>query len=200
VNFRKTTLWPTRRYAAHVNEDPRRPAAPFVFAGAVLAILCIAMARLPESFVAVFERNRPLADAEGDWGYRLLIAAAVAQAAYGGFVLLRSETLRKAREKDPRLAAESPDRVLTSLARTAAFMCVLTLVYGLAAFWITGQRGGFWLFPLLALAQGAWYYRQVGEIASWLRWQPVAHGSQGTPWKREPPDYVPPIARHFNRS
>jgi len=178
-------------------DAPQRPAGPFLFSSAVLAIACVAMARLPDSFVAVFERSRPLNEAQGGWAYRFLVAASVLQAAYGGFVILRVETIRRARKRDQKIAATPRDRILTSVARNAAFMVILTLVYGLAAFWITGQRGGFWLFPLLAVAQLAWYYRQVGQIASWLRFQPDVEKAEGPAhvWKREPPDYCPPLAR-----
>ncbi|MGH2693719.1 MAG: hypothetical protein ACRDJJ_02775 [Actinomycetota bacterium] len=180
-----------------MDATPRRPAGHFLFSGAVLAVVCVAMARLPESFIAVFERSRPLNDAQGGWAYRFLVAASVAQAAYGGFVVLRVETIRRARRQDPKIAAMPRDRILTTVARNAAFMVSLTLVYGLAAFWITGERGGFWLFPLLAIAQLAWYYRQVGQIASWLVFQPDVERTEGPAhvWPREPPDYCPPLAR-----
>ena len=183
-------------------DAPRRPAGPFLFSGAVLAIVCVAMARLPDSFVAVFERSRPLNDAQGGWAYRFLVLAAILQAAYGGFVILRVETIRRARQRDAKIAATPKDRLVTSVARNAAFMATLTLVYGFAAFWITGQRGGFWLFPLVAAAQLAWYYRQMGQIASWLSFQPavVSPGRPSHVWQREPPDYCPPLARGLTPS
>ena len=179
-----------------MDQAPRRPAGPFLFSGAFVAVVCVAMARLPDSFIAVFERSRPLNDAQGGWAYRFLIAAAVVQAAYGGFVVLRAETIRRARAQDSKIAATPRARILLTVARNAAFMVILTLGYGLAGFYITGERGGFWLFPLLAVAQLAWYYRQVGQIASWLRFQPdVERIGEARAWQREPPDYCPPLAR-----
>jgi hypothetical protein len=179
-----------------MDASPRRPAGPFLFSGAVVAVVCVAMARLPESFIAVFERSRPLNDAQAGWAYRLLVLASILQAAYGGFVILRVETIRRARQQDRKVATTPKERLVTSVARNAAFMVSLTLVYGLAAFWITGERGGFWLFPLLAAAQLAWYYRQVGQIASWLSFQPaVEPDGPSHVWQREPPDYCPPLAR-----
>jgi hypothetical protein len=75
-------------------------------------------------------------------------------------------------------------------------MVFLTFVYGLAAFLVTGQRGGYWLFAVLFIAQAAWYYRQVGDIGRWLGFQPevVAQPSSAV-WVREPGDYCPPLAR-----
>jgi hypothetical protein len=75
-------------------------------------------------------------------------------------------------------------------------MIFLTFVYGLAAFLVTGQRGGYWLFAVLFLAQGAWYYRQVGDIGRWLEFQPeVVTRPSSAVWIREPDDYCPPLAR-----
>lgn len=173
-----------------------RPRAPFWVAAAVLLVVCIGVLRLPESFVAQVERNRPLSSNQAGWAYRLIAVVAVAQAAYGGFFLLRPEAIRKARAGDQKIATAPRERVASLVARNAAFMVVLTLVYGIAALAITGQRGGFWLFPLVAVAQGAWYYRQVGEIGRWLTFQPeIESPGRGGDWNREPADYCPPLAR-----
>lgn len=165
-------------------------------AGAILVVVCIGVLRLPDSFVAQVERSRPLSSSQAGWAYRLIAAAAIAQAAYGGFFLLRPETIRKARDKDRKIAAMPRERILSLVARNAALMVVLTLVYGIAALAITGERGGFWLFPLIAVAQGAWYYRQAGEIGRWLSFRTVTEtpGPRGE-WRREPADYCPPLAR-----
>ncbi|MGH2746903.1 MAG: hypothetical protein ACRDKB_03130 [Actinomycetota bacterium] len=173
-----------------------RRRTPFWVAAAVLLVVSLGVLRLPESFVAQIERNRPLSSSQAGWAYRLIAVAAVAQAAYGGFIFLRPEAIRRAREKDQKVAAMPRERVASLVARNAAFMVVLTLVYGLAALAITGERGGFWLFAVIAAAQGAWYYRQVGEIGQWLSFQPAveALGRRGE-WRREPPDYCPPVAR-----
>jgi hypothetical protein len=172
----------------------RRP--PFAVVLAVLMVLSVAVARLPESLVEQLQRNSPLTGTDAGWAYRLLAAAAAAQVLYGGFRVLRIERVRKAQETDPKVARMSRPRLLGSIARNAAGMIFLTFVYGLAAFLITGQRGGYWLFAVLFLAQGAWYYRQVGDIGRWLGFQPefvVARSS--AIWVREPDDYCPPLAR-----
>ena len=163
----------------------------------LIAVVCIAVVRLPDTFLALLDRNTPFSTAQTGWAYRLLAFAAVAQGLYGGFVLLRSDHVEQARKKDPRLAARPHAQLVGVAARTAASMTFFTLLYGLAAFGVSGQRGGFWLFPVLALAQGAWYYRQVGQIGTWMGFQPEP-GSDAPArglWKREPPDYCPPVAR-----
>ena len=174
-----------------------RRTRPFAVVLVLIAVVCIAVLRLPDTFLALLDRNTPFTTAQTGWAYRLLAFAAVAQAVYGGFVLLRPDHVEEARKKDPKLAAKPRSELVGIVARTAASMTFFTLLYGLAAFGVSGQRGGFWLFPLLALAQGAWYYRQVGEIGSWMGFQPEA-GSDAPPrglWQREPPDYCPPLAR-----
>lgn len=173
---------------------------PFLYAAAVLVVVCLAVLRLPESFVAQLERNRTLSSAQAGWAYRLLAVAAIGQAAYGGFVILRPERIQKSLAKDRRLAAMPRRLVHISVARSAASMIALTLVYGAAAFWVTGERGGFWLFALVALAQWAWYLRQTGVVAQWLAFQPEpAPENRRSVWVREPPDYSPPLTRGLVR-
>lgn len=173
-----------------------RRRVPFWVVGAILIVVCIGVLRLPESFVAQVERNRALSSSQAGWAYRLIAVVAIAQAAYGGFFLLRPEAIRKARAGDDKVAAMPRERIASLVARNAAFMVVLTLVYGIAALAITGQRGGFWLFPVVAVAQGAWYYREVGEIGRWLTFQPeVEPPRRRGDWSREPADYCPPLAR-----
>jgi hypothetical protein len=132
-----------------------------------------------------------LSDTQSGWAYRLLVVAALAQVFWVGFRLLRPERVAAGRDADL-----SNERVFAMTARTAAFIPALTIVYGLAALWVTGERGGFWLFVLIAVAQAAWYYRQVGEIGRFLGFQPqpAPHPGPGA-WIREPPDYCPPLAR-----
>lgn len=174
----------------------RTSATPFLVALAILLVAALAMLQLPETLVAQLANNRFFTSSQAGWAYRLLVLAAVAQAAYGGFVLLRAENVQRARAKDSRVAAPTTPRVISLLSRNAAFMALLTLVYGLAAFAVTGQRGGFWLFPLVALFQGAWYYRQVGEVARWLSRQIERDESSDA---GRPSDsssrYCPPLAR-----
>lgn len=170
---------------------------PFAVVAVIALVVCIAVARLPDSLVSLLERKTPFSSAQVGWAYRLLAFAAVAQAFYGGFVLLRPDRVEAARRKDPKVAALPRVRLVGVVARTAASMVLFTFVYGIAAFAVGGQRGGFWLFPVLAVAQGAWYYRQVGQIAKWLGFQPEParpEAGRGA-WRREPPDYCPPLAR-----
>lgn len=169
---------------------------PLLVVAAVLAIAFVAIARLPESYVAQLARSRPLSRDEADWAYRLLAFAAIAQALYGGFSLLHTDRIYKLRTADPAVAGMPRDRIMVSVMRTAATLVFLTFVYGFAAFVITGQRGGFWLFAVVALLQGAWYVRQVNAIARYLDFQTDPEPSApGAEWKQPPSDYAPPIAR-----
>jgi hypothetical protein len=164
-------------------------------AASILLIVSIAVARLPESLVSSIENNRTFTNTQAGWAYRLLALAAVVQALYGGFMILRIDRVKHAREKDPKVAEMTHDRVIASLSRNAAGMVMWTLVYGIAAFVITGERGGFWLFPFLCLLQLAWYFREIGSIARWLEFQPEPEREAMAAWVREPPGYLPPIAR-----
>ena len=174
----------------------KRNWTPFFIVLAILAIAYIAMARLPESYVAQLARSRPMERSQSDWAYRLLAVAATAQAIYGGFVLLQTERIRQVLAGEGRMAGLSRQRILTLVMRNAATMIGLTFVYGVSAFVITGQRGGFWLFALLSVLQAAWYLRQVNEISKFLDYQPEPQPDE-TPgeWKKAPPDYSPPLAR-----
>ena len=181
-----------------VQELNERRWAPFVVAAAIVAIISVAMARLPDSLVNTIERNRFLeSSSAAGWAYRLLAFFAIIQALYGGFFVLRIDHVKKSRVEDPKVAAMTRVRVVTVLSRNAAGMVFLTLVYGLATFAVTGQLGGFWLFPFLCVLQGAWYFREIGAVIRWLGFQPDT-GLEVIPdavWPREPPDYMPPIAR-----
>lgn len=169
---------------------------PLIVVAVLLAIAYIAMARLPESFVAQLARSRPLARSQADWAYRLLAFWATAQAIYGGFVLLHTERIHRLRTTDERVASMSRATILALVIRNAATLIVLTFVYGVAAFFVTGQRGGFWLFALITLLQGAWYVWQINAVARHLEFQrePEPPRPTGT-WRRAPDDYSPPIAR-----
>lgn len=170
---------------------------PFLIVAAIGLVVSVAVARLPDSLVSLLERETPFSSAQLGWAYRLLAVAAVAQALYGGFVLLRPDHVEAARRKDPKVAALPRARLVGVVARTAAAMVLFTFAYGLAAFLVGGQRGGFWLFPVIAVAQGAWYYRQVGQVAKWAGFQPETPDTEPGrgAWRREPPDYCPPLAR-----
>jgi hypothetical protein len=81
-------------------------------------------------------------------------------------------------------------------AQTAAIMVGLTLVYGLAHFFLTGERGSFWLFAFVAVLQAAWYFRQTRQITEYLSVQREPETDEVTGrWDREPDDYCPPMAR-----
>ncbi|MDQ3939898.1 MAG: hypothetical protein M3238_00935 [Actinomycetota bacterium] len=175
----------------------RRRRFPFAVVAAVVAVVSIAVARLPDSLVVSIENNRPFTSAQAGWAYRLLAFAAVGQAVYGAFVFLRVERVKRAQANDPKVAAMPHVAVIGSLSRNAAVMVLWSLVYGLAAFGVTGERGGFWLYPLLCVFQAAWYFREIGAVARWLAFQPAAIPEEAPPafWQREPPDYCPPVAR-----
>lgn len=177
--------------------EPARRRGPFVVLLVVSAIICLAVFRLPGTFLAQINDHKPLDDAQAGWAYRLLVVIALAQAAYGAFGVLRTDRVARARERDAKVRAMSREEIVVSLARNAAGMCALTLVYGIAALGLTGQRGGFWLFPGVLVLQAAWYYRLVGDAAKWIELQPafVSTEPPPIPWSAAAADYTPPIAR-----
>ena len=176
--------------------DVIRPRRPFAVALIALALVAVAVFRLPEALILQIQRDGPFTSEQADWAYRLLAVAAAGQAAFVSFVVLRIEKVKSSIERDPKLAEMSKSQIAASLGRAAAGMAMLTVVYGLSALFIGGQRAGFWLFVAFTLVQLAWYYRQTGAISQWLEFQP-----EPTPqrirnvWRREPPDYCPPLAR-----
>lgn len=178
-----------------------RPRRPFGVALAVLAIVAVAVFRLPDSLLVQIQNNGPFTSVQADWAYRLLAFAAAAQAVFVGFVVLRIERVQNSIEKDPKLAEMSKDQIAASLGRAGAGMAMLTLLYGLSALFISGQRAGFWLFVMLTMIQLAWYFRQTGAISQWLEFQPepTPHRIRDV-WRREPPDYVPPLTRGLTGS
>ena len=152
--------------------EPKRSPLPFLWSLGVLVVVSIAVARLPQTLVEQLRRNRAFDGSQSGWAYRLLILMAIVQAAYAGFVMLRADKVGAARSKDLKLARMSRGEVVGVVQRNAAGIPLLTLVYGLTAFVLTGERGGFWIFPLIVLLQLAWYYRQTGDIVTWLSFQP----------------------------
>ena len=172
------------------------PWIPFAVAGCLLVIVSVALFRLPESLVAQMSRNRFLSEPQARWAFRLMLGAALGQAAFVGFFLLRIERLE--RRLPAHAHAVPAEWLVGSLARSAAVMSLLTVLYGMAAFAVTGERGGYWAFVALTVGQLAWYFRQVGDVASWLRLQkqPASEHPAGT-WHKEPDDYCPPLARGF---
>lgn len=155
-----------------MSAEPTRSPIPFLWSFGVLLVVSIAVARLPQTFVEQLRRNRALDGAQAGWAYRLLVLMAVLQAAYAGFVMLRADKVGAARSKDLKLARMSRGEVAGVVQRNAAGIPLLTLVYGLTAFVLTGERGGFWLFPLIVVLQLAWHFRQTGDIVAWLEFQP----------------------------
>lgn len=170
---------------------------PFLAFGAVGVVACVVIASLPDSLIAQIERNRALTSGQAGWAYRLLVLFALAAAAYGMFRAFTVDAVKRSQERSAKARALSPERAIDSVSQNAAAIPLLTIVYGVASLVFTGQRGGFWLFPLIALGQGAWHYRSVGEIARWLSFQPEPEPEEevSTEWRREPPDYCPPLAR-----
>jgi hypothetical protein len=141
---------------------------PFGVAAAALLIVSVAVFRLPQAFVADLQRDGVLTGDAADVAFVLFGAAALVQAAYGGFVLLRPERIETALAADARPPGAPRADALSSVAWNAAGIASLTLVYGVAAFALTGLRGGLWLFVVLELLQGAWYFRQVGVVGARL--------------------------------
>lgn len=172
----------------------------FAWGVAGLVIVSLALIRLPETFVEQIRRNRPFDISTAGWIYRLIAIVAFAQAVYVGFVLLRPEKVEQARKKDPKLAQMGKREVMLSIARNAVGAALLTLVYGVSAFALTGERAGYWLFAMLCAAQLAWYFREVGQITVWMRFQPefvveerTDRGVQEAPQHRV--HHAPPLAR-----
>lgn len=179
----------------------RRRRGPFVVAATVAALIVVIVIGLPDSLLVQIENGRPLTDAQAGWAYRFLVFFALVQVVYTGGAVFRIERVAEAREKDPRLARLPKEGVISSLARNGAALVLFTIVYGVASIAITGQRGGFWLFPLLALAQAAWYYREIGQIAAWKAFQPdhVEMDADRGRWRATPPDHCPAITRGLLR-
>ncbi|MGH7482925.1 MAG: hypothetical protein ACRELV_12280 [Longimicrobiales bacterium] len=174
---------------------------PFILALAGSLVVVVALFRLPESFVSGLERGRPFTTDQAQWAFRLLLAAALIQALAVGFLILRPDRIRRALDRDERIAALPRADLAALLARNAAGIAALTLVYGLSAFAVSGERGYVWPFLVLLAAQFAWYARLVGEIAEWLRFQePPRPARERDTWRREPPDYCPPLARGLVRT
>ena len=174
-----------------------RRRGPFAVALVAVVVVCIVVIALPESLFEQVERNRPLTDAQAGWAYRLIALVALVQAGYGGFAVFRIDRVDAIRARDPKFATKPHTEVIASMARTAAGMVLLTLVYGLATMAITGLRGGFWLFPLIAVAQAAWYYREIGQVAHWATFQPPAaiQDADRGAWSGHWPGHVPALAR-----
>lgn len=185
------------RYARTVEELLARRRWPFLAFGAVGIVACIVILSLPESLLSQMERNRALSSGQAGWAYRLLVLFALVAAAFSMFRAITVDAVKRSRERNPKAQAMPPERVVDSVSQNAASIPLLTIVYGVASVIFTGQRGGFWLFPLIALGQGAWHYRSVGEIVRWLAFQPEPEPEEelSTEWRREPPDYCPPLAR-----
>jgi hypothetical protein len=179
----------------------QRPWRPFGVALALLVVVTVAVFRLPDSLMTQLQTNGPFTSVQADWAYRLLVFAAIAQAVFVGFMVLRIERVQSSIERDPKLAEMSKDQIAFSLGRAAAGMACLTLLYGLSAVFIGGQRTGFWLFVVLTLIQLAWYFRQTGVLSQWLEFQPepTPHRIRDV-WRKEPPDYVPPLTRGLTGS
>jgi hypothetical protein len=168
---------------------------PFFICGGIALIVTIAFFRLPETLVTQIEDRRIATGLVGNWTYRLLAVAAVLQAVYAGRALRTEKVRRFVPEERVDIAAFGP--LYTSLARNAAIAVLLTFVYLLAAFFVTGGRASMWFFVALAVAQWAWYYRQLGKVAEWLGSQPrpLPEPPEWAALPPEPAAHVPPLAR-----
>lgn len=174
----------------------KRRQGPFIILAALFIAICIVVIAIPDPVLAQLRNNRPLTDRQAGWAYRLLAFFALGQIVYTGMAVFRIDRIHRLRTTDLGFAKLSKPAVVSSLSRTAAALVSFTLVYGIASLLLTAQRGGFWLFPLLAVAQGAWYYREIGQIAQWKALQ--ADDTSGAPdagWSSGGADYCPPIAR-----
>lgn len=179
-----------------VEELANRRRGPFIVTAALFFAVCVVVIAIPDPVLAQLKNNRPLTEAQAGWAYRLLAFFAIGQIVYTGMSVFRIDRVDRLRNTDERFARLSKPEVISSLARNAAALVFFTLVYGIASLLLTAQRGGFWLFPLLAVAQGAWYYREIGQIAQWKAFQPDAvTGISDGSWSTGGPDYCPPIAR-----
>ncbi|MQB01221.1 MAG: hypothetical protein GEU78_13170 [Actinobacteria bacterium] len=167
---------------------------PFVVVGTVVAVVAVAIFRLPELFVSGLRRDAMLPGSSGIWGFRILLVVAVGQVLFGGYRVLRTERLAAIEgeriSSDPRR-----DRLASTVAWVAAGMVGLTLAYGVATFVLTGLRAGFWAFLALIVAQGLWYYRLAGDAARWLGRRPAPPAPLKPAWERGDADYTPPLAR-----
>lgn len=169
---------------------------PFAIGLGVLAIVSVAVARLPEAFVSGLERDSRFSFSQATWIFRLFVISAVLQGLYGGFGQFRVERVQKALARDEKAAAFPKEKLIAIVARNAVVAALIVLVYGIVLLALTGLRGSFWVFPLVTLAAGAWYYRLVGDVARWLSFQPEPEPERPrSEWRREPPDYCPPLAR-----
>jgi hypothetical protein len=174
---------------------------PFAVAVAVALILTIAFFRLPETLIIQIEHRAIATGPNADWIYRLLALVALLQAVYAG-TILRPERVKRFLPSEEPSTREVRERLFASASRSASFAVLLTLVYGFAAFFITGGRASMWLFVAMTAFQTAWYYRQLGRLATWLELQP---GPPPRPpswagWKPEPEDYTPPMVRGLGSS
>jgi hypothetical protein len=181
-----------------MDELSARRRTPFAVCLVVVAVVSLAIFRLPELYVSSLRRNALLQDSQGMWAFRLLLLVAVGQALFGAYRVLRVERLSGS-DPHPRLRPAGRLRLASTIGWTAAAMIAMTLVYGLAAFFTTGLRAGLWAFLAVIVAQTLWYYRLTGDMLRWLDRQPVAPPEKKPVWQRGDSDYVPPIARGLDR-
>ena len=169
---------------------------PFAFIAVLTGLATLAVFRLPESFISQLENSGPFSLTERGWAFRLLAAFAILQATYVGYGVLRPEHVKSAREKDPKVARLTRAGLMTGLSWNASAVIFLTIVYGLAMLGFTGFRAGFWFFVALAILQGAWYFREIGQVGRWLGFQPETVSSASTAgWEPDPSTYTPPLTR-----
>lgn len=171
-----------------------RRRVPFIVLGTAVAIVTVVIYLLPEPFVLRLQEDALLADAAGTWALRILLLVAVGQALFGGYRVLRVERL--ATLEGERIASEPHrERPASTVAWVAAGLVVLTLLYWVATFTVTGLRADSWAFLAVLVVQALWYYRLAGDAARWLGEQVAPPDGLKAAWDRGDSDYTPPIAR-----
>lgn len=171
-----------------------RRRVPFIVLGTAVAIVAVAISRLPGSLVGRLRHDALLADAAGAWALRLLLVVAAGQALFGGYRVLRVKRLVTL-EGDRIVSHPHRESLASAVAWVAVGLAGLTLAYWIATFAVTGLRAGSWAFLAVIVAQALWYYRLAGDAARWLGGRVGPLAGPKPAWDRGDADYTPPIAR-----
>ena len=187
-----------------MNDLVARRRVPLAVAALVVALVTVALFRLPELFVSQLRDDAPLQGGAGRTAFWILVVVAIGQAAYAGFRILRPEQLGepepvrlhpdRGKRRRPTIA-DPYSRIASTVGWVAAGLVTLTLVYGVAMFGLTGLRAGFWVFVAIMSVQLLWYLRLTGDMLRWLNRQQDPPVEREPPWDRGDADYSPPIAR-----
>jgi hypothetical protein len=162
----------------------------------LVALVTLAVFRLPASFISQLENAGTFSLSQRGWAFRLLALFAILQAVYVAFGVLRPEHVKSARERDPKVAVLTRSALMSGLSWNAAAIIFLTMIYGVAMLGFTGFRAGFWFFVALAVLQAAWYFREIGRVGHWLGFQPeTVADSSAASWEPDYTTYSPPLTR-----